>query len=937
MTDGDHKAFVVVAPSAGTGESKNARKMKRKRKRKRKKKSEERPGLEPSPSSPPPLGAQSDEGRTTPASTEVDGSAKKRRRRKKRMEMAMARRRLDEDLLQHQGGGGREESRDDAGGEMMMPSFPTKNDEYDDDVSGRREEKKEKDEWEGKVRASKSSLLLRAKSTTKSGIWERRVGNFNDVDGEGGGVSNDDGKDDDDDDGGGWSPIAEVDSEGACGDEKDGDPLSKSSGKRRRRLHGNEWAAEGGGTSARPGTASREQKMRRCGNEQDDDDSAENHLNEDNNDRGVSIEALKRDILGRSIASMYDSPPDRDLSRSAYESAIRRALMPIVAADSDPSLSAIARRLRHELSCPICHDRLYDPASLLCGHSFCHACLDWWLEARHRTCPSCRDPIPVSSDGTSNDDSPHKPSIRINTVLKTVLCVLYPEEMNLRRLTELQLRRRAVGGEANGRHSHGRGVEIEPLPEEGDDELCFLREESVTDEDAAVDRDRDEGNGWKPLYASLNGPGRSSLPSNRRQQEEEGMNIYGSDACVLIRRNIVLDEIDQRYRLSFGFTKCTYYPGGANKTIGVAMMQSSATATSASVAEGVFDIELCLLSMEEDEVDESGFPTVIKHKDDNEVLICAGSDHRVHTCIESSMRVATHSLTASFPYENIDGCSDVVFGSAKKGLSSALVREISLSRGMIGRDGTVRFRIDINAALKDAMTTMMKNDQDEEEKDEDSAILIHCDYGSGLQVVKLIFRHVDTGAVLELRLPSRSDMDGIMQKCSSGEKIEFCGVNKPGVGHALKDENDPSRYFLDDDDDEDDDDEPNEYEEDGFLVHGSQDSENDDEGEFDSVGELNDDDDVCKICKNGGELIVCDGGDHRGGCGHMYHVHCIGRSGIPPGTEFSSHFTAPDFSLTSLFSNPPQGTGFVLFVPMVLEWMLALKAMNMGRFVQLRR
>ena len=44
----------------------------------------------------------------------------------------------------------------------------------------------------------------------------------------------------------------------------------------------------------------------------------------------------------------------------------------------------------------------------------------------------------------------------------------------------------------------------------------------------------------------------------------------------------------------------------------------------------------------------------------------------------------------------------------------------------------------------------------------------------------------------------------------------------------------------------------------------------------------------CQICKNGGDLIVCDGGNHEGGCVLAYHIHCIDRSIIPPG-EFKRH------------------------------------------------
>jgi hypothetical protein len=353
--------------------------------------------------------------------------------------------------------------------------------------------------------------------------------------------------------------------------------------------------------------------------------------------------------------------------------------------------------------------------------------------------------------------------------------------------------------------------------------------------------------------------------------------------------------------------------------------------------------------MEEDEVDDAGFPIVINDGDDDEALVCAGEDHRVHTCIESGVRVVPLSSASLLSDDNKEEGSNVVFGRAMADSSQVVVREIPLSRGMIGRDGTVRFRIDLNIAFEGAMTTMTNDgdgdEEEEEEEEEDSDRGSNDDVhnnseieiiptngrpdeaptggAGGLQVVKLIFRHVDTGAVLELRLPSKSDIDGMMRECSSGGGIEFCGVIKPGDDRAPKDKDAVSRYLLDDSDDgdEDDDDEPNEYKEDGFLVNESQDSDSD-EGEFDSAGEQNDDvidgdddddddaddnDGECRVCKKGGELIVCDGGDHHGGCGHMYHVHCIGRTMIPPGKRmFPCISMLTNFSESFIFNRHPR-------------------------------
>ena len=151
------------------------------------------------------------------------------------------------------------------------------------------------------------------------------------------------------------------------------------------------------------------------------------------------------------------------------------------------------------------------------------------------------------------------------------------------------------------------------------------------------------------------------------------------------------------------------------------------------------------------------------------------------------MRVAPQSALLG------DRKQSSMFGRAgDDGEVSSQVREVPLSRGMIGRDGSVRFRIDVKKALADANTN---------------------DGNANLNVVKLKFRHVDTGAVLELRLPvKKRGNDDDMEHASDGE-IEFCGTRKPDSGR-----NGAPGYLMDDHDAEEEDDGPNEYEEDGFVV-----------------------------------------------------------------------------------------------------------------------
>jgi len=639
------------------------------------------------------------------------------------------------------------------------------------------------------------------------------------------------------------------------------------------------------------------------------------------NNNTESIEELKQSIMGRQIKSMYDIDHNSEAIQSSHLSTgmNTNGLSMHVTTINGGGSTTVANQLRNELSCPICHDILYNPCSLGkqkfnhkqlnffflcililsplsldmlisvrilfsllgCGHSFCIGCLNWWFDRQstqsqpnngnnggrdggwgdrmrrdigmdngrdeggmnedesneeetenwHGTCPTCRTSIPPSQSNPTT-----KPILQVNTCLKVVLDTLYNNEMNQRRQVEVKAKARATRGENNGLHSR-ECEEIEVLKEE-DDELAYVREMVGRDGEGGEGmgskkrkKYKDEEAGWIALHSSANQPG----------WQDDGVYNHGhNNNGIMIRRNIVLDESDQRYQISLGLTKCTYLSN--NKIQAYAAAKSSNTNNNEGSSQyGILDIELCLLTMEEDEVDDSGFPTFVNEGDDDEALICTSYD-KIHSCVEAVVRVV------SLLELGISGGDDrkmPAFGNNGDTNASPQVRELSLSRGMIGRDGSVRFRIDLTKALEGS------GDNDD------------------LQVVKLRFSHADTGAVLELRVPFKNDVTNEMG--DDGE-IEYCG-KKPSA--AVK--NDGSRFLLDDHDEDEDDDEPNEYEDDGFVVNGSQ---SEDES---SSSDDDDDDGECQICKNGGDLIICDGEDEEGGCGDMYHLSCIGRSVVPPG------------------------------------------------------
>ena len=526
---------------------------------------------------------------------------------------------------------------------------------------------------------------------------------------------------------------------------------------------------EADGTPQKAGIANKWSPMQSEEDSDNDNDSSDHDNNE------VSLEAIKRKTLGRNVKSIYDmDSPAADIKNDNNNNS---KMIMDVTSFSDGKTAA--NHLRVELQCPICHDLMYNPVSLLCGHSFCQTCLVWWLnelgiqtdvandseeeadeEENTGTCPTCRHAIPPRQKGMS--------LFHVNTALKACLDTLYGVEMNQRRMAEVERKHKAIKGEGGGLHEKG-NEEIVKLIEEGEADVRNRNELN------------DEAKGWIYLHSGESGYGNSAKK-------------------ISIRRNVVMDDVDQRYQISMGMTKCVY----------------SRTAHSR-----VVDVELCLIAMEEDEVESGGFPAIIMEGSDDEALICVGSD-RVHTCIQSS----------AILIPALDTEKAVSFGATSN--ENEQLKEVPLSRGMICRDGNVRFRIDVKKIL---------------------------DSAEGEELAKLRFSHLDTSVVLELRLP-KDDMNGDTAECN----IDFGVAESNGKYDA-------SRFLLDDKDEEEEQ-MPNEYEDDGFLVDDS-DEESNEEAESDN--------DECEICHNGGDLLVCDGGDHCGGCGNSYHVECINRDDVPAG------------------------------------------------------
>lgn len=273
------------------------------------------------------------------------------------------------------------------------------------------------------------------------------------------------------------------------------------------------------------------------------------------------------------------------------------------------------------------------------------------------------------------------------------------------------------------------------------------------------------------------------------EQDWKRLDDQGTDIFLCARRSIVLDAHDARMQLALA-VDCR--PEAPPPML---------------VDDKMLQVSLCLLTMEEDEVADGGFPLTL-HDEDDEPLI--SNEARFHSTVKAT-------VTA-------DGLED-----------SIVVWE------QLDDTGTIRFRIPLV----------------ESADERDGALSTGC----------IRFLHETTGAEYEMKfsrdevslgpvLPSRkSRQNGCFVEDAARHRGVASFMDEDESNHGKKDE----------------------YEDDGFLVM------NDEVEESASESEGDNEEDVCCVCNDHGELIVCDGGDHLEGCGQSFHIHCVGREEVPPG------------------------------------------------------
>mmetsp|Transcript_20050 Transcript_20050/g.49895 ORF Transcript_20050/g.49895 Transcript_20050/m.49895 type:complete len:685 (+) Transcript_20050:95-2149(+) len=457
--------------------------------------------------------------------------------------------------------------------------------------------------------------------------------------------------------------------------------------------------------------------------EQSDDDETDAPMD-------ISLAQLKRQVLGRDL-KVDENEEDED---DAELRQVRALMNAPDAGDADADADAkpeaataknadlqlanknalsLSEKLRKDLMCAICHEVVYPPVALPCGHSFCQPCIDWWLDHDEACrCPTCRR-------------STHKTSP--NLALKACVMAMFGPEIVQRIQNRKKMRPK---GEDGGAHDDGYQV------------LSELKDET-----------------WH--YCGVRTRGVSA-------------------PTVQIRRSIVLDAEDQRMQLAL-----------------------AVHITPFKEEDGSFRVELCLLTMEEDEAVDSGFPITVMSAED-EYFVCENSRFR-YTHLDVQMKDDHGNLS---PLARVSADA---------------------------RDGQFRYTLDPSESA-----------------------------GSVESIRALLFRHSETRSQLEI------DLSGL-QNLAGGSSV--VPSNRPTVERMHR-----NRYYSDEEED-DDDENQNEFEEDGFLV--GDDEASNVEGAFSD--ESIDEGDRCTICNDGGELMICDGGDKHPGCGKSFHSGCVNRSAIPDG------------------------------------------------------
>nr|POE51514.1 putative ring finger protein [Quercus suber] len=103
------------------------------------------------------------------------------------------------------------------------------------------------------------------------------------------------------------------------------------------------------------------------------------------------------DVMLPAVTSAFDpstfqpGPPSTSFSLTGMGTmnAPSASGLPCPHQQSLTSLLTDVNAMRNLITCQICHNLMYEPFSLACGHTYCYSCLSQWL-GHNKSCPDCR-------------------------------------------------------------------------------------------------------------------------------------------------------------------------------------------------------------------------------------------------------------------------------------------------------------------------------------------------------------------------------------------------------------------------------------------------------------------------------------------------------------------------------------------------------------------
>ena len=290
---------------------------------------------------------------------------------------------------------------------------------------------------------------------------------------------------------------------------------------------------------------------------------------------------------------------------------------------------------------------------------------------------------------------------------------------------------------------------------------------------------------------------------------------------IQVRRSIVMDADDQRMRLCMALVVPTV------SSVITTENHNNEYDDDNNNRDGGLQLNLCLLHMEEDEMDDNNTPWLISNSDDEH---CITTDERF---LSSPVDVTTTRHHHHTHHESTT--------------TQPIVRRFANTHGIIPIQLPDPWNNHNNQNRNSLATPANRNNID----------YYYC------------VRHEETTCEIHIRRIQESTFSTTRDHHPRSSQVSSREIETNLVNPATK-----SFFFDDDEDDMDhtDDESEQSHDHDSFIAPSDDDDDDDD------------DDDVCRICNDGGHMIVCDGGDiFPHGCGGMYHLACIQRSIVPPG------------------------------------------------------